>query len=265
MSEQQQPPYPGPPQPQPGHPYPGQLSPRPAAPPPPGADYPGRTLGIVGLIVAIFANVIGIVISAIALDQSKRAGFRNGPAKAGVIVGSVLLGTGLLVGLVFAVIGITLGLTAALTVPFTGGQGAPYTAAPNSPSDPSAPPGIPFDGTPLEYSVGDCFMEPTADMGHVQFVDCATPHDYEVYADFEVPDTADGSYPGDDRMSIAADSGCRDAYADFTGVPWEDSEFDYAFIAPDDGTWSGSDDRLVSCAIYDPAGPTTGSLEGVGR
>ncbi len=238
----------------------GQATPPPGlVPPPPGVDYPGKTLGVVGLIVAIFANVIGIVISAIALDQSKRAGFRNTPAKAGVIVGSALLGVGLLVGLVFAVIGIVIALTAALTVPLSGPTSAPAPSA--GPSEPAVP-GETFGGEPLEYSVGDCFMEPTADYGHVQFVDCAEPHDYEVYSDFEVPDTADGTYPGVDRMSIAADDGCHDAYAEFVGTEWEASDFDYAFVAPDDYTWTDYGDRLVTCAIFDPEGPTTGTLEG---
>lgn len=58
----------------------------------PGTDFPGKTLGIVGLIVAIFANLIGLIISAIALSQSKKAGYKNTPALAGVIVGSVLFG-----------------------------------------------------------------------------------------------------------------------------------------------------------------------------
>jgi hypothetical protein len=59
--------------------------------PAPGVDFPGKTLGIVGLIVAIFANLIGLIISAIALSQSKKAGYKNTPALVGVIIGSVLL------------------------------------------------------------------------------------------------------------------------------------------------------------------------------
>jgi hypothetical protein len=67
---------------------------------PPGTDFPGKTLGIVGLIVAIFANLIGLIISAIALSQSKKAGYKNTPALAGVIVGSVLLAIGIIVTIV---------------------------------------------------------------------------------------------------------------------------------------------------------------------
>ena len=54
------------------------------------ADYPGKTLGIVGLILGIVAPVVGIVVSAIALNQSKNAGFPNKLAKIGLIIGIVL-------------------------------------------------------------------------------------------------------------------------------------------------------------------------------
>jgi hypothetical protein len=71
--------------------------------PAPGIDYPGKTLGIVGLIVAIFANLIGLIISAIALSQSKKAGYKNTPALVGVIIGSVLLAVGIIVFIVVLV------------------------------------------------------------------------------------------------------------------------------------------------------------------
>jgi hypothetical protein len=53
-------------------------------------DFPGKTLGIVGLILAVVAPVVGIIISAVALSQSKKAGFENKLAKVGLIVGIVL-------------------------------------------------------------------------------------------------------------------------------------------------------------------------------
>jgi len=61
-------------------------------PAPAGTDYPGKTLGIVGLILAIVAGgVIGLIVSAIALNQSKQAGFQNTPAKIGGILGIVVI------------------------------------------------------------------------------------------------------------------------------------------------------------------------------
>lgn len=59
------------------------------------ANYPGKTLGIVGLILAIFFNVIGMIVSIVAYLQSKKAGYSNGFAVAGIVVGAILL---LLVG-----------------------------------------------------------------------------------------------------------------------------------------------------------------------
>jgi len=57
----------------------------------PSGDFPGRTLGIVGLIVSFFASLIGLIISIVAFKQSKDAGFKNTPALAGIIVGAVTL------------------------------------------------------------------------------------------------------------------------------------------------------------------------------
>jgi hypothetical protein len=47
----------------------------------PAGDFPGKTLGIVGLVLAIVAPVIGVVVSAIAMSQSKKAGYPNKLAK----------------------------------------------------------------------------------------------------------------------------------------------------------------------------------------
>ncbi|MBN9605516.1 MAG: hypothetical protein J0G30_02775 [Actinomycetales bacterium] len=66
------------------------------APAPAPADYPGKTLGIVGLILVFFTNVIGLIVSAIALKQSKDAGFQNTPAKVGVILGIIFTALGVL-------------------------------------------------------------------------------------------------------------------------------------------------------------------------
>lgn len=76
---------------------------------PAGQDYPGKTLGIVGLILAIFFNLIGLIISAVALSQSRKAGYKNTPALAGVIVGAVLLVLGIIISIV-------VGISAAATI-----------------------------------------------------------------------------------------------------------------------------------------------------
>jgi hypothetical protein len=62
-----------------------------AVPPPPAAQDPGRTLGIVGLILAFFCSLIGMIISIVAYRQSAQAGYKNNIALAGIIVGAVFL------------------------------------------------------------------------------------------------------------------------------------------------------------------------------
>jgi len=78
----------------------------PPPPPPPGggtpygapqyggppAQDPGRTMGIVGLILAIFCSLVGLIVSIIAFNKSKAAGFKNNIALAGIIVGAVFIG-----------------------------------------------------------------------------------------------------------------------------------------------------------------------------
>ena len=60
----------------------------------PAAADPGNTLGIVGLILAIIpcTSTIGLVLSIVAFIISRRAGFQNSKALAGIIIGIVWIG-----------------------------------------------------------------------------------------------------------------------------------------------------------------------------
>jgi hypothetical protein len=72
-------------------------TPAPAPQPAPAGDFPGKTLGIVGLVLAILAPVIGLIISIVANNQSKAAGYPNQLAKIGIIVGAILTAVYLLI------------------------------------------------------------------------------------------------------------------------------------------------------------------------
>ena len=65
--------------------YPQQGYQQPYGAPP--AEDPGKTLGIVGLVLSFFTAIIGLIISIVALRKSKKAGFKNTPALIGIIVG----------------------------------------------------------------------------------------------------------------------------------------------------------------------------------
>ena len=71
--------------------------------PPPGVDYPGKTLGIVGLVLVFLTVVVGLILSIIANSQSKAAGYTNTPAKIGIILGIIFLVLGL-IGLIIGII-----------------------------------------------------------------------------------------------------------------------------------------------------------------
>lgn len=75
---------------------------------PAGTDFPGKTLGIVGLILAIFFNLIGLIVSVVALNQSKAAGYKNPLAKAGIIVGAVLLALTVISTIILVVVSFSL-------------------------------------------------------------------------------------------------------------------------------------------------------------
>ena len=76
-------------------PYPGGYP----APPAPYGSYPappkdpGKTMGIVGLVLSFFGllSIAGLIVSIIARGKSKKAGYSNGLAVAGIIVSIVVL------------------------------------------------------------------------------------------------------------------------------------------------------------------------------
>lgn len=60
---------------------------------PPAANNPGKTLGLVGMILAIIpcTYFIGLILSVVAWVQSNKVGIRNQQALIGIIVGAVWL------------------------------------------------------------------------------------------------------------------------------------------------------------------------------
>ncbi|MHA7181543.1 DUF4190 domain-containing protein [Arthrobacter sp. MDB2-24] len=67
------------------------------------AENPGRTLGIIGFILAILIAPVGLIISIVAFVKSRRARMGNGFALAGIIVGALFtIGLILIIGLIAA-------------------------------------------------------------------------------------------------------------------------------------------------------------------
>lgn len=63
------------------------------------ADFPGKTLGLVAIPVAIFFSLIGIILGFVAKSQSKAAGVKNTPATIAIVIGFVILALSIIIGI----------------------------------------------------------------------------------------------------------------------------------------------------------------------
>jgi hypothetical protein len=63
----------------------------------------GKTLGIVGLVLAFVFSIAGLIVSIIARNQSKAAGVPNGPATAGIILSIIFLVLGVIFTIIYVV------------------------------------------------------------------------------------------------------------------------------------------------------------------
>ena len=69
------------------------------ATPAPAPSVPGKTLGIVGLVLAFLFPLLGLILSIVASNQSKAAGVPNTTAKVGIILSIVFLVLGLIISI----------------------------------------------------------------------------------------------------------------------------------------------------------------------
>lgn len=117
----------------------------------------------------------------------------------------------------------------------------------------------------FSLAVGDCFNDEQADateLESVPTVPCSEPHDNEVYAEYTFPA---GDYPGLEAVQATAADECIAAFDAFVEYPYLDSALYIFPLYPTEDGWNEIDDRLVTCAIYDPEQQVTGTLAGAGR
>ena len=115
-----------------------------------------------------------------------------------------------------------------------------------------------------DLEVGDCLAEsPEAETLTVTTVPCSEPHSHEVFASVNLPE-GDGEFPGYQVIDAEAEELCIAQFEGFIGLPSEQSELETRFMTPSEETWLAGD-RMVSCAVYDPAGEVSGSLRGAER
>lgn len=92
-------------------------------------------------------------------------------------------------------------------------------------------------------------------------VDCETEHYAEIYLE---TDLEGAEFPGKAAVDEEAMALCQQDFADFVGTEWEESALDFVYWTPNEQSWDAGF-KLVSCAVIDPAGPLTGSVQGSER
>ena len=231
MSEQQ--PYPAWGPPAGPAPYPS-CAPYPQTPQvPPGTNGSAKA-GLVFGIIPFMGGLLGVVFGAIGLSQTRRTGQRGrGMATAGLVLGIVwvlALGGAVVAGVLHSADRDDTGAVA------EAGTGSAY-----------------------DLAVGDCLPTvPTGDaVDTVDLVPCAEQHTVEVFAEFDLPD---GRYPGEDRVTELAETGCVARFRGFAGVDLDGSRLDVQFLTPLERGWELDHDRSVTClAVTGSADETEGA------
>ena len=95
-----------------------------------------------------------------------------------------------------------------------------------------------------------------------QVVDCAEPHDLEVFYTGLLPDEP---WPGQDTVNDDADDRCYTEYEDYVGISYEDSDYDYSFYLPDEQEWAAGKRTVVCVVTPFPGEDLTGSVKGSGH
>jgi len=115
----------------------------------------------------------------------------------------------------------------------------------------------------FDLRTGDCIkeMKDGAEVGATTVVPCADPHDFEVFANFDLGATA---FPGQEAVFELAGEGCRARFAAYFQMPYEDSALDITTLVPTEESWTRGADRSVSCLGYRMDGqPMVGKVRGL--
>jgi hypothetical protein len=88
--------------------------------------------------------------------------------------------------------------------------------------------------------------------GQITAADCTAPHDAEVYKVLDMDFPPGEPYPSDDQILGLGDAICEAGFADYVGIAYLDSQWDYGFYSPSAESWTKYDDRRVVCYLADP-------------
>ena len=111
-----------------------------------------------------------------------------------------------------------------------------------------------------DIGVGDCFDDPEdVVVTSLELIDCAAPHDNEVYAEVFVDGVA---FPGEQELFEFGFEECLPVFEAYVGETYAESPLDYSFLSPTEESWAEGD-RTVLCYLYSAdLSKLTGSARG---
>lgn len=117
----------------------------------------------------------------------------------------------------------------------------------------------------FSIDVGTCFDDQDEEVvSSVPEVDCAEPHDNEVFA-LLTYDESD-VYPGQDALFERGKELCIDEFESYVGMSYAESDLEVFPITPSEDSWNDRDDREIICALYAlDLSKLTGSMRGAAR
>ena len=120
------------------------------------------------------------------------------------------------------------------------------------------------DETVFDLEIGDCLAaDPTGEqpVSEVPTVECAEPHSSEVFHTVEIDAS---ELPSEAEVEGIVQDECFVEFESFVGVSYEQSALEVIWLQPTAESWELGDRELV-CMVTDPAGQSTGTLEGASR
>ena len=118
-----------------------------------------------------------------------------------------------------------------------------------------------------DAEVGTCY-DPIVDKDDdallaLRLRDCDEPHLAQVVGQERITGGPTAPWPGQDAVDADAEQLCLEAFEDFVGIAYEDSQLSGSYISPNEQSWAGGD-RAVLCSVEATrAGPLTESVEGI--
>ncbi|MFJ6982043.1 MULTISPECIES: DUF4190 domain-containing protein [unclassified Streptomyces] len=197
---------------------------------------PVNGVAIAALVLGVlcFLPAVGLVLGIIALVQIRKRGERG----TGMAIGGAVLST--------------LGLGLGVLMVATGGAAAVYEGFEEGVTA----------GVSLSLDVGDCFDVPgdiTGDVYDVDHVECAGPHEGEVFGVVRLPGA---DYPGDRSLTDTAEDRCYALESTYAMDAWTvTDQVDVYYLTPTRDSWEWGD-REITCVFTHTGdrGMLTGSL-----